>query len=1015
MREGSFETVFCLSDIFKLFLKKKKKIFFYSSLLSFLVFIICLSSPSQYKSEATFLELQDKEENISIKDLLVSSSGTRNSSKASVIMLSDANLSSLIQDLGLQAKVINKRSCIISFFVNCWENIVAESRRSLKELDDFEFKDVYYLGEKTFRFYLRFIDFDSFELLDDKKKSLGLGKIKMPFNLEKSCSFTLQKTPKNLKINKFYRLTFSSMAEVESSLAKKIKIESEKESKNILSLSLKMRDRHLAAKILNLLMEKYQKYLKEENREFAAIQLAYLEERQDLLNKHLKQNLEEYVSYLTENLGNKGFLNLDQELDALVTPHNKYLNEMVALDLELNRLKKADVKDPYIVDDSKSANELRKISFELSDLRQEKDSLDLSLFKQKEKFDKGKEKFSNQKKLLLLDEKVKEIDSEVDKLKNDKLVKDDLLYKAFGDEFNKLCLKRDDCLNEKEKLLLSIESSGDLRNISKKNRQLSSLKTEKNRTLDLIKCLEEGIDLPSDMQLYFIKLLGSEFAFFISDEDKKKDLKDYLKKHVHLLEIKENMLSDSTFFLEDDDFATFDLEMARKIYAEYSQKLDDLNLQIEELKHGRVELAKEEFEISSLSLILKDPVSLSVIETAGKIGLEIKDGKNHLQKNISRLKEELSVQKLFLNKHIKELIDLKEINKELLLEKTDSLKRIILGGINQKIFLLNTKAKNFIDARIENLNTEKILLQDKILELQKKMEVLPSRWKMEKLLQLKSDMNIKMMQATTQLLETKTISHHLHQIGSKPLDKAVAAYIPEDPKLRFVFLLSFIVSIIFFYCFFFVKSALLGFDVSLGSLAALNQHVGGVLSVNCIGEEKNLSEKDLETLRDIASSVKENEKAKVISLIGNGGPNYSFHLVKLFGKSEKKVLLMFCDFSFPPDSADFFKSLGKKEKNILMEKRGDYDFIHARGSSDFSTEAVGSERFANFISELSKTYDYVFMYDDVSLKFSRAKMFLKISDMVVVTINDETMQEIKPYVEWRNDNYCRYLSFIAIS
>ena len=59
---------------------------------------------------------------------------------------------------------------------------------------------------------------------------------------------------------------------------------------------MEMRDRHLAVKILNSLMSRYQEYLKDENRLFAQSQLSYLEESEYLILK-----VREYGLSINEN------------------------------------------------------------------------------------------------------------------------------------------------------------------------------------------------------------------------------------------------------------------------------------------------------------------------------------------------------------------------------------------------------------------------------------------------------------------------------------------------------------------------------------------------------------------------------------------------------------------------------------------------------------------------------------------------------------------------------------------
>ena len=290
---------------------------------------------------------------------------------------------------------------------------------------------------------------------------------------------------------------------------------------------------------------------------------------------------------------------------------------------------------------------------------------------------------------------------------------------------------------------------------------------------------------------------------------------------------------------------------------------------------------------------------------------------------------------------------------------------------------------------------------------------------MEQLLEHKMNVILKMMQSIAQLQESKNVSHHLYQIQSKPLDLASLPLLPMRHNLKFIFLLSIIVAIMFAYSFYFVRSAFNGFYVSLASLEASSQVICGTVSFSCDKEGADLPDKDLETLRRISSRVLENKKTKVVTLIGNGGPNYSSYLAALFGKIEKKVVLVDCDFNlFSSEDSDregFLKYLKKKIKEPTIINKKDYDYMRAGGYTRYSAEVMASEGFAKLIDGMSQDYDYVILYTPASLKLSDARVLLNFSNMAIVTIKDETMKDIKSYLEWKDDNYCRFLSFIAIS
>ena len=85
------------------------------------------------------------------------------------------------------------------------------------------------------------------------------------------------------------------------------------------------------------------------------------------------------------------------------------------------------------------------------------------------------------------------------------------------------------------------------------------------------------------------------------------------------------------------------------------------------------------------------------------------------------------------------------------------------------------------------MKSEKELLGQKLQEINLKMGDLPEKWRRESLLSLKKEIGSMMIQAVTQLAETKSLSEHTFQVGSRPLDSAIP---PLEPKPSRLFLLS---------------------------------------------------------------------------------------------------------------------------------------------------------------------------------------------------------------------------------
>lgn len=977
MRDSQTDLI-CLTDIYQLFLKLRKKLFIISLFFSFLIILVLLFSPLEYEIKASFNEGSFKEQPSSFKDFLDINISSIKGNGVAGVMLSRRVLKPVIENLGLQVQKKEK-----PVFQNFSKNIFGG-----KDREEFLFEKVLYTKEKPEIFKMRFLSKDKFVVF--KKNKFFEGELKKPLFMGKS-SFTLTEAPKDLQLNKTYVFTLSPLEEVAHLLEKKIKILPKKENKNILTLSLNWNNRFLGSDILNGLMNEYQNYLKEENDLFAKEEFSYLQKKQEELSSKLSKSLDEYASYLCQNISQKGFMTLDWEMNSLLTPHNEYQSKLFEIDLELKRLKNTSDEIPSFVDESYSAKKLQKISGDVSSLKSEKDILSLALFRKKEE--------NPSSRLMDQDQKIKKIDLEIQNLK--KIGTGDFLSSPAGEPLRDLELKKKELVLQKDEILVKEDPTW----AQQRNLNLENLKKEKENLVKFVQEINsknfDSSKLDNAAFTPLIKNWGDSF----NEKEKKEDLLHYLNEHLHLLDVKENMLKD-TFFSLDSEFEGLDLESAKGLYENYNLQRDKTKLSINELLHLKEKLSNSSFELSSLGLVLTDPISLDIISKAGQLSLDIEDQKNRSDKDISRLKEELEVQKRFLTFHLQEMIELKNINLSLIEEKLTSLKKVILFNLNQKISLLNTEAKDFVILRTKNLEEEKKLLLEKTKDLRENMVDLPFRWKVEKLLKIRTEMSLNIMKATSDLLESKTIQHHLEQIQSKPLDKAIPPTSAKKPKILFFFLLSFFVFYFLIFVFYFIKNAIRGFPVSLDALRAIGQHVCGVISKNI--NEKGLRFSDLETLRNISSFL--DFPKNITALIGNGGPDYSSALADLISKKGKKTLLIHCDFT--KEQTGFLQFFDRKIKNLPIEEEEGYDLLLSGGCSDFSTEILSSKDFTIMLNDLSSKYDDIILYTPSRLFLSEAKSFLKFVNKIIVTIKDETMEELKPYFIWNNKNDCRYLTFI---
>lgn len=355
-------------------------------------------------------------------------------------------------------------------------------------------------------------------------------------------------------------------------------------------------------------------------------------------------------------------------------------------------------------------------------------------------------------------------------------------------------------------------------------------------------------------------------------------------------------------------------------------------------------------------------------------------------------------------------------------EKLTELQQVSLDCINRNISVLYETANSDIKERRNALLKEKSVLANKMEEMKKKTIDLPEKWRLEKWLELKTEMGQKMMETLTQLVESKTIGHHLHHVESKPLDRAILPLEPEKPHLfTKAFLGAFAAAFGAFFLSLF-KTILKGFPVSLEKLKALRLPTLGIISSNCDGPRGSpglepLTGPDLELLRRLHLFLEE-RPGKIVALIAGEGPDYSYALGENLGRMSSRSIILRCDFQFKfreedlPGLLQFWK--GEIPQLPIRKEKG-FDCVTSGGYSPFGTEVIQSQAFAKILEGLKKNYDWVFLLLRSPLADSEAMAALRHCDKAVVTVCAEQAEVLKPFVDWSFQEERPRLTFVAMS
>lgn len=538
--------------------------------------------------------------------------------------------------------------------------------------------------------------------------------------------------------------------------------------------------------------------------------------------------------------------------------------------------------------------------------------------------------------------------------------------------------------------------------------ELSEVRRRGQNAKELLSAFEKGKEIPEPSSFDAERALSSWAERLRgSREEEREDFAEYLDNHIRLLSVQEKMLHERLFFgsAAQSELEGIDLATAKDLFVQYNGKLDQSQASMRHFAKLKGEIDQKDFEIGSLSSVLSDPLSQSLIASANQVSVQLKDEKYHSEKEGERWGEELALQRKILKDHLEQLFNVEELNAALIREKIVGLQQASLDCIHRKISVLTEQASDAMKERREALLQEKTVLERKIEEMRlRASRSFPEKWSQERWLDLKTEMGGKMMAALTELVESKTIGHHLHHVESKPLDLATLPGLPQKPGLfAKAFLGAFAAGFGFFFLVL-LQSIFRGFPSSVEKLRAMRYPVLGELDSFCDGPDVGeTTGPQLELLRQISLFLESRPGAKTVALLAGNGPDYSYALAENLARRSVKSIVLRCDFlaKFRKEDKPGLLQVWKGEASELpIRKMKGYDLITAGGFTPYGIEAIQSAPFQQLLEMLKKTYPLVILLFRSPLELAESKAALRISDKAVATVTGEPTELLTPFADW---------------
>jgi uncharacterized protein involved in exopolysaccharide biosynthesis len=967
------------SDILSLFLQSKKKIFICALVCSIVGFFLALTKPIRYQAEGTFREKGTSTPSVtSSLSQIFGGSIIGGESEAASLMTSRRILKDVIEKLHLQATLeavsdVETKSKLMRHNLQlAWADLFSNSFRPvLKDLlCPLKIQSMQYTGEHLQIYLIEMKDGEQYEVRDLlNSKQIGSGKLDSPFVFEElTLTLASQGSEPEVKTQS-YILTLNSLPNTVKNLSNLLKVETGKLDKSLLILKCEHRDRFLASAIINGAMSSYQSYLKNYHSDMSLNQLDYLSLRRDQLTQNLINSMHKHADFLANDLYNAGFIESNKEMDFLAKNQHEYKKKLLENEVKIKRLSTITPSNLAYYDhysnDEGDPSIINSVLSEMRSLKQQRDSLEIEI--QKKTVDRGIN-----------------------------------LQQSFEKQINELT-EIQNYLNELQEIVLQY--------------QKGNLPDSNSRLLNDSRFLLKG---------WFDRVREAQNDSSKHWKETKENFQFYLNNLERLFRVHERILQERLTHQQNPsgEYQGISLELATNLYLEYSKQLIQIEGTIRQNLFFIHQIEDPNFEITSLSSGLTDPVSSEMIQKASDLILHLRDQNNQSVREQERIKEEHNLKRLFLTIHLKQMVQLMELNKELIDEKVFALQNVSLELIHQRISLLEKNLQDYLKSRLENLEHDRHLIKKQLESVHSEMALLPQKWVSEQILTQEMEINHRIVEEIAKLVESRNIAHNLEVIQSAPVDQALPPVHPIMPKVIFSSILGFLLGGFLAACFVVGKAMVQGLNVSHENLELRGFSVSGTLTSPILSSDQQLQQRNVDTLRRLhayfdnfawieahPSAIPE---AKLLLLVEGKGPHYAPELADLFLKKGCRVLTIDLDFTVAKENLDagLLQYFQGKIASPPIQKGVNGDLISSGGICPFAIEMLGSEAFKKLIEQLKPHYDWILAVSKALPLSVEAESLAPLFQYMAVTLQQEKIEALSFYTHFLEQNPEHKLTFV---
>jgi len=940
-----------LADLVGLFKLSKKSILIWVASLTAVGFILALFSQTQYSALAIFRERKNTPRSNSLAEFLTFDMPNQNSeNEFQALAKTRKIIKPVIENLGLQGSLdpVYQKNWYLSQLKSNLMAIKAKifnSRHPL-QLDrpaPVKLASISYEGEVPLQYEVSFSPNGEFQLtpMNPRFGTAKNGKIGMPIEVDgASFIILLGEGVENVPDEPYY-LNIDTVDNCSKNYCYSIKIVQSKLEKGIINLTFTHPNRQLASQFANRLMDAYQEYLVQDRDYIAGLQLEYLNNRQTQLASNLASTMERHANFLENDLYGSGFVDSEKEITFLAHKQHEFREKLIQNELELKRLAAVEPNNCVFYEKTSPSEGdysiINNVLIEMRDLRQRRDWLEIETQKSNIAMSTLQNSFQ---------EHIKELDT----------------------------------------IRIQLADLHDLMDRLQQHLPPDISTSIYNDHRFLIKDWLDRLDMLAVEDPNQWKRARENFFFYLTNLDR-------------LFNVHERILYERLTHQQNpiQEYQGIDFKVASDLYLQESKMLVELESSIRQTQFFIDQIADENFEITSLSSSVNDPVSQEIIKNASQFVLALRDENNRSVREQSRLKDELQLQRTFLTLHLKQMVHLMQLNKQLHDEKVYVLQTVSLSLIHQQLSLLENTLTDYIESRTENLREEREIIKHHLRDIHKEMKNVPRKWMAEQLIEQEVEINKLIVEEIAKMVESKNIIHNLEVVQSAPLDHALPPIHPNLPPIILYSFLGAFLGLLISCSSSIFKGIKYGIPINADHLILQGCHVSGSLDPT-----KPDSDDNINTMRRLINFFGLSDPSPMyprdILLLISRGYDYSLLLADLITKKEQRVLRIALDeiSETSPEKNGLLQYLKGEIAFPSIVKGAFGDFINFGGSNAFAMEYIGSTRFHTLVRKLKDQYDWILFVSHSSAVSAAGEQLIAMFESMAITITDETLNDFKP-------------------